>query len=111
MKLILTLLALLLSVSPTYAGLWETNCSSCHNGKVAPSKESLRKKFKTADEFIDAVRSKVLEGKMPRGLGYRFVAKELYGKFPQCKCRCRKFRNQHRLANHQKVISENYFQL
>jgi hypothetical protein len=77
--------------APAYAGLWETKCASCHNGAVAPSKKSLLEKYKTPDAFMSAVRKAVLNGKMSRGLGYRFVAKELYGRFPtlQCRQRCR----------------------
>jgi len=99
MRLSFVLFASLLSISSAYAGLWETNCASCHNGKAAPSKESITKKFKSADDFMDAVRKEVWSGKMPRGLGYRFVAKELYGKLPQC--RCRKFRIQYHQSSYQ----------
>jgi len=88
-RLILSVLILSLSSVSSYAGLWESKCSSCHNGKVAPAKETLLKKYKNPDQFILAVRKAVMGGKMPRGLGYRFVARELYGKFPSLPCRRR----------------------
>ncbi len=61
------------------AGVWETNCSACHNGAMAPTKEELLKKFKTSSEFVAAAKKAVREGKMPRGLGIRRAAMELYG--------------------------------
>jgi len=64
MKKFMMLFALLffaVSVSAAYAGTWETKCMACHNaaGKPAPSKATLVKKFKTADEFIKASKASV----------------------------------------------------
>jgi len=89
MRLIFVCIALLFTAVPAFGGMWEVRCSSCHNGRVAPKKESLLKKFKTPEDFMDAVRKAVLSGKMPRHLGYGIVAKELYGRFPSCPRRCR----------------------
>ena len=86
-RLILGVLILTLSSTSSYAELWKMRCSSCHNGKVAPAKETLLKKYKNPDQFILAVRKALVSGKMPRGLGYRLVARELYGKFPSSPCR------------------------
>jgi len=88
MKLVFFCAALLFA-APAFGSMWEAKCSSCHNGKVAPKKESILRKFKTPEEFMTAVRKAVLSGKMPRHLGYGIVAKELYGRFPSCPCRCR----------------------
>jgi len=90
-----TLTAFILALAlgaPAYAGLWEEKCSSCHSGKVAPSKESLLEKYKTPEAFMSAVRKAVLSGKMPRHLGYPWVVKEIYGRLPSSRCRHR-FRN------------------
>ncbi len=64
---------------PAYAGLWENNCASCHNGKIAPTKETILQKYKTINQFMAAVRNAVSSGKMERGMGYRLVGEELYG--------------------------------
>ena len=32
-------------------------CKSCHNGSVAPSVDTLKSKFKTADELVAAAKS------------------------------------------------------
>jgi len=69
--------------SSAFASLWETNCASCHNGKIAPTKETLLKKYPTPEDFLNAVREAVISGKMQRGLRYRLVIKELYGRFPR----------------------------
>ena len=70
---------------PAYAGLWEDNCASCHNGKVAPSRETILQKYKTINQFMTAVRNAVSSGKMERGIGYRLVGEELYGGSPYFK--------------------------
>jgi hypothetical protein len=72
-----------LSMTEAYASLWEANCSSCHNGKLAPTKETLLQRYSTPEEFLSAARKAVFAGKMPRGLGYPLVTKELYGRFPK----------------------------
>jgi hypothetical protein len=42
---------------PASAGVWESQCASCHNGGLAPSKEQLKAKFKTAQEFVNAAKN------------------------------------------------------
>ncbi|MEO2065632.1 MAG: cytochrome-c peroxidase [Desulfurobacteriaceae bacterium] len=79
-KLLTVLTGVLLVGSSASAGVWETNCAGCHNGVLAPKKEKLLKKYETSSEFISAARKAVREGKMPRGLGIRRAALELYGK-------------------------------
>lgn len=80
---------------PAYAGLWENNCASCHNGKVAPTKETILQKYKTINKFMTAVRNAVSSGKMERGKGYRLVGEELYGSSPSFKGK-RKEKRRHR---------------
>jgi len=38
--------------------LWSHMCASCHDSKTAPDMESLRAKYRTADEFTVAVESR-----------------------------------------------------
>jgi hypothetical protein len=38
--------------------LWSRMCESCHDGKTAPDKESLRSKYQTVEAFTTAVRAK-----------------------------------------------------
>ncbi|WP_456342720.1 cytochrome c peroxidase [Thermovibrio sp.] len=78
-KFLFALTGALLIGSSANAGVWETNCAGCHNGVLAPTKEQLLKKFKSSSTFVEAARKAVREGKMPRGLGIRRVAMELYG--------------------------------
>lgn len=79
MRRLLTALSFLVLGTSAHAGVWESNCASCHNGAVAPTKEELLKKYPTKKAFMDAVRRTVQQGKMPRGLGYGMAAKELFG--------------------------------
>ncbi|ADU97120.1 cytochrome-c peroxidase [Thermovibrio ammonificans] len=81
-RLLAALTISLLSATASFAGVWETNCSGCHNGTVAPSKEQLLKKFHTKQEFMAAVRKMVQAGKMPPGLRYGMAARELFGGAP-----------------------------
>jgi hypothetical protein len=37
------------------AGVWD-KCKVCHNGSMAPDEKTLKKKYKTADEFIKAAK-------------------------------------------------------
>ncbi len=78
-KALIVLSAFLLSAAGAKAGVWETTCSGCHNGVVAPTKETLLSKFKTRREFMAAVREAVSRGKMPPGLKYGMAARELFG--------------------------------
>ncbi|WP_457678606.1 cytochrome-c peroxidase [Thermovibrio sp.] len=79
-KLLFTAAAFLVAGASASAGTWETNCAGCHNGMVAPTKSELLKKFKTEEEFIAAAKRVIMSGKMPRGIGVRKAAAELYGK-------------------------------
>lgn len=47
-------LALIIPVAST-AGESDT-CKSCHNGNVAPSVDTLKSKYKTADELVAAAK-------------------------------------------------------
>jgi hypothetical protein len=38
-----------------YAGIWD-KCKVCHNGTMAPDEETLKKRYKTADEFMKAAK-------------------------------------------------------
>ena len=51
--LLLTLIMVLSFTSFAVAGGFAT-CAGCHNGKVAPDKETLMEKYKTADELVKA---------------------------------------------------------
>jgi cytochrome c peroxidase len=77
-KRLLALAVFILMGAPAFGGVWESNCAGCHNGVVAPTKESLLVKFKSLREFVLAGRKAVKEGKMPRALGIRRAALELY---------------------------------
>jgi len=81
-KLLAALSLVALSATAASAGVWETNCSGCHNGVMAPTKEQLLKKFPDRRAFMAAVRSAVQAGKMPRGLMFGMAARELYGASP-----------------------------
>ena len=61
------------------AGTWESSCSVCHNGVVAPSKETLLKKYHSKGEFLSAAQRAVEKGKMPASLPFKEAAAELYG--------------------------------
>jgi cytochrome c peroxidase len=68
--------------------VFENICAKCHGVKnsagelIAPSKEMLLKKYKTASEFMEAITKKVKEGVMPEGLPFGIAARELYGSLP-----------------------------
>ena len=49
--LLLTLIMVLSFASFAFAGGFAT-CAGCHNGKIAPAKETLKEKYKTADELV-----------------------------------------------------------
>jgi hypothetical protein len=38
-----------------HAGIWD-KCKICHNGTIAPDEETLKKRYKTADEFMKAAK-------------------------------------------------------
>ena len=65
MRKLLILAAVVAAVStPAFAGTWEDNCAGCHNGqmpsssgKPIPSKEQLKAKFKSVQEFVNAAKS------------------------------------------------------
>jgi hypothetical protein len=58
MRKVLGALALVaLFAVPASAGVWESQCASCHNGSLAPAKEQLKAKFKTAQEFVNAAKN------------------------------------------------------
>ena len=42
--------------------LWSNKCASCHDGKTAPAAEYLVKKYKTVEEFTEAVQTKGHKG-------------------------------------------------
>ena len=42
--------------------LWLNKCASCHDGKTGPAAESLVEKYKTVEEFTDAVQIKGHKG-------------------------------------------------
>ena len=50
---------------------WLNKCASCHDGKTAPAAESLVEKYKTVEEFTEAVQTKghkgmnILKGSLP----------------------------------------------
>jgi hypothetical protein len=41
--------------SPAHAGVWD-KCKVCHNGVMAPDEQTLKKRYKTADEFMKAAK-------------------------------------------------------
>ena len=52
---------LFFSVGNTIAAkrtLWLNKCASCHYGKTAPAAESLVEKYKTIEDFTNAVQTK-----------------------------------------------------
>jgi hypothetical protein len=55
-SLTLTAMALVLLV-PSLASAGEADtCKGCHNGSVAPSVDTLKSKYKTADELVAAAK-------------------------------------------------------
>jgi hypothetical protein len=38
-----------------HAGVWD-KCKVCHNGTMAPDEQTLKKRYKTADEFMKAAK-------------------------------------------------------
>lgn len=38
--------------------MWSNLCESCHNGTVAPAAESLRERYRSVEEFKEAVRTR-----------------------------------------------------
>lgn len=40
------------------AELWTNMCESCHNGKTAPDAEWMREHYRTADDFVAAVKGR-----------------------------------------------------
>src|SRR3990170_5959471 len=41
---------------------WLNKCAACHDGKTGPAAESLVEKYKTVEEFTDAVQTKGHKG-------------------------------------------------
>ena len=58
-KFVLILLILTIFVSPftSFAGVWDTSCADCHNGRFAYSKKQLLAKYKTKIAFIRAAKT------------------------------------------------------
>jgi len=65
---------LFFSAGATFAAertLWLNKCASCHDSKTAPAAESLVEKYKTVEEFTEAVQTKghkgmnILKGSLP----------------------------------------------
>jgi hypothetical protein len=54
-KLLLTMVLVLLIPTISTAGESDT-CKGCHNGSVAPSVDTLKSKYKTADELVAAAK-------------------------------------------------------
>ena len=67
---------------------WLNKCASCHDGKTAPSTESLVEKYKTVEEFTEAVQTKghkgmnILKGSLPliKKIAQELGIKESQGK-------------------------------
>ena len=82
---------LFFSAGATFAAkrtLWLNKCASCHDGKAAPVAESLVKKYKTVEEFTEAVQTKghkgmnILKGSIPllKKIAQELGIKESQGK-------------------------------
>jgi hypothetical protein len=41
--------------SVAYAGIWD-KCKVCHSGSMAPDEQTLKKRYKTGDEFMKAAK-------------------------------------------------------
>ena len=78
-KLLVAFTLSLIGSAYATAGTWESSCSACHNGVVAPSKEALLKKYHSTGEFLSAAQRAVEKGKMPTSLPFKEAAAELYG--------------------------------
>ena len=61
---ITTLAFVLLMPTTTIAGTSDT-CKGCHNGSVAPSVDTLKSKYKTADELVAAAKKATNEMMKP----------------------------------------------
>jgi hypothetical protein len=56
LQITMTALALVILMPTTsFAGASDT-CKGCHNGSVAPSVDTLKSKYKTADELVAAAK-------------------------------------------------------
>jgi len=53
----LILLAVFVFPFTSLAGVWDTSCAGCHNGRSAYSKERLLAKYKTKNAFIRAAKT------------------------------------------------------
>ena len=65
------------------AGVWETQCAGCHNGALAPKKEDLKAKIKTATEFVEKAKKTNNPMMAPFKNNDQLLqqaAKEIYGK-------------------------------
>jgi len=68
---------------PASAGVWESQCASCHNGSLAPSAAQLKAKFKTPKAFVDAAKhssNPMMAAVKNNVAALKAAAKELYGK-------------------------------
>ncbi len=63
-KLLMLVAAVAIASTPAFAGTWEDNCAGCHNGqmpsssgKPIPSKDQLKAKFNSVQEFVNAAKN------------------------------------------------------
>ncbi len=69
--------------APAMAGVWETQCAGCHNGAMAPNKDQLKAKFKTAKAFVKAAQNStnpMMAAFKSNVKALQDAAKEIYGK-------------------------------
>ena len=52
---IIAVFAAFYSFGFAHAGIWD-KCKICHNGIMAPDEKTLKKRYKTADEFMKAAK-------------------------------------------------------
>ncbi|ADU96399.1 hypothetical protein [Thermovibrio ammonificans] len=72
-----------LLAAPASAGVWESQCASCHNGSLAPSAAQLKAKFKTPQAFVKAAQTTsnpMMAAVKGNVAALKAAAKELYGK-------------------------------
>jgi aerobic-type carbon monoxide dehydrogenase small subunit (CoxS/CutS family) len=64
-------------------GVWQAQCSGCHNGAIAPSKQQLKAKLKTSKAFVDAAQKSnnpMMAAIKNNVQALKDAAKEIYGK-------------------------------
>ncbi len=65
------------------AGVYEKTCAGCHNGSLAPSKEQMKAKFKSAEEMFKAAEKSsnpMMAGIKTNKELLKKACKEVYGK-------------------------------